>query len=324
MGDPAGIGPEVILKAFQKNEDLPFRAVVVGDAAFLREADARFATGISIRSIPTVKEALFQPGTLDVIDLANVPASLPRGQASAAGGQASVEYIRKAVDLVMRREADAITTAPINKESLHLAGHLYPGHTELLAELTGGHDVALMLAGNKLRVVLVTTHVPLNEVKSLITCERVSRIIRITHRWLIQHVTETPRIALAGLNPHCGDGGIFGTEETTAILPALEEVRREGIQAEGPFSADALFPRARFGGYDAVLAMYHDQGMIPIKMESLGSAVNITLGLPLIRTSPDHGTAYDIAWQGIASPDSMKGALYMAARLLKPSLSPHS
>jgi 4-hydroxythreonine-4-phosphate dehydrogenase len=231
-----------------------------------------------------------------------------------------VEYIRKAVELAMAHQVEAITTAPINKESIHLAGFPYPGHTEMLADFTGGNDVALMLAGKKLRVVLATTHVPLHAVRELITIERVAKILRLTHQWLSQYVTEAPKIAVTGLNPHCGDGGIFGDEEKTAILPAIEQLQQEGIDVQGPFSADALFARTPSGEYDAVVTMYHDQGMIPVKMESQGNAVNVTLGLPIIRTSVDHGTAFDIAGQGLASPDSLKVSLRFAANMARSAL----
>ena len=321
MGDPAGIGPEIIIKAFW--EGVPsVQAIVIGDADCLRSAAQKFAPTLTIHPVSSIESAQFEPGTLDVLDLANVSPRLPAGQPSAQGGEASVQFIRKAVDLAVDHKVDAVTTAPISKESMHLAGHPYPGHTELLAKLTGSTDSALMLAGGKLRVVLVTTHVPLEKVQPLITQERLIKILKLTHQWLSRHVKASPHIAVTGLNPHCGDGGIFGEEEKIVIIPALEQAREEGIQASGPFSADALFPSARSGEYDAVVAMYHDQGMIPVKMESMGSAVNITLGLPIIRTSVDHGTAYDITGKGIACPQSLKSAIQTAVELSKPKLAP--
>ena len=316
MGDPAGIGPEIVVKAFL-DEDLSrgCRGIVVGDADWLQRTAKKFAPELSVHPVTSVGQARFQPGTLDVLHHHNVPENLAPRQASPAAGKACVEYIRHAVELAMANQVDAITTAPINKESLHLAGYRYPGHTELLAHLTGAPQVALMLAGRKLRVVLVTTHVPLQSVTELITADRVAKIILLTHRWLLENVSSSPRIAVTGLNPHCGDGGIFGDEEKESIVPAIERVSREGIRASGPFSADSLFARTASGEYDAVVAMYHDQGMIPVKMESTGTAVNITLGLPIIRTSVDHGTAYDIAGDGIASPESLKIAIQAAAAL---------
>lgn len=319
MGDPAGIGPEVIVKTFQDPglSQAECRLVVVGDATWLRTAAACFAPGLLVHPIDRVEDARSKANVLEVIDLHNVPENLPLRQPSAAGGKAAVQYIRAAVDLAVQGRVNAITTAPINKEGLHLAGHFYPGHTELLAEYTGVTDFALMMEGRKLRVVLATTHVSLNNVGEHLTQESIAKIIRLTHRWLSQHVVETPKIALAGLNPHCGDGGIFGKEETETIIPAIQQTLSEGILVEGPFPADSLFPRAKSGEYDAIIAMYHDQGMIPVKMESLGHAVNITLGLPIIRTSVDHGTAYDIAGKGVASAQSLVEAIKTASQLAK-------
>lgn len=318
MGDPAGIGPEIIVKAFK--EKLSFcQPIVIGSARFIESTARQMETPIAVHAIASPDEARFQPDVLDVLDLDNVSPDLIRGQASAEGGKASVQYIETAVKLALSHQVSAITTAPINKESIHKAGFFYPGHTELLAKLTGAKEVALMLAGKNLRVVLTTTHLPINQVSEQITVDRVLTTIRLTHQWLQRHVTLTPKIAVTGLNPHCGDGGIFGGEEKTAIVPALQAARKEDIQVEGPFSADALFIRKQFDGYDAVIAMYHDQGMIPIKMDSAGTAVNITLGLPILRTSVDHGTAYDIVGTGTASPESLKIALRKAAELSQAS-----
>ncbi len=323
MGDPAGVGPEIILKAFlDASLSEVCRAVVIGDRDFLARIASSLAPGLTLRSVAAANDPQPRSGTLDVIDLKNVSPSLIRGQASAEGGQASVACIEKAVRLALNHDVDAITTAPINKESLHLAGHRYPGHTELLAALTDSNESALMLAGPTLRVVLVTTHTALAAVPALLDVERVATTLRLTHRWLKTHVTGQPEIAVTGLNPHCGDGGIFGDEETQTILPALEAVRKEGIRAHGPYSADSLFAREPGKLYDAVVAMYHDQGMIPVKMDSKGRAVNITLGLPIIRTSVDHGTAYDIAGTGSASPESLKSAIREAARLCRSAALP--
>lgn len=320
MGDPAGVGPEIIIKAFQDGNLFSLcQGIVIGDARFLESIARQMGVPLTIHSIAAPDQARFEPGTLDVLDLKNVPTDLQREKATAEGGKASVEFIRHAVKLAMNHQVDAITTAPINKESIHKAGFHYPGHTELLADETKSPNVALMLAGDNLRVVLATTHLPLHAVASQVTQERVLTTIRLTHQWLKQYVTETPSIAVTGLNPHCGDGGIFGDEETTAILPALAVAKKEGIKVEGPFSADSLFIRNQYEPYDAVIAMYHDQGMIPIKMDSKGTAVNITLGLPILRTSVDHGTAYDIAGTGTACPESLKIAVKAAIALSKPT-----
>ncbi len=322
MGDPSGIGPEVIVKAFQ-DETLPLqsRAVVIGDARLLQETAKKYAPEILIHTINKPEEGCYQTCTIDVIDLKNVPENIPVGKPSAEAGRASYEAIKAAVDLALRDEVSAITTAPINKKSLHLAGYPFPGHTELLAHLTGSKQSVLMMAGKSLRVVLVTTHVPLGQVQPLITEERVLNTIRLTHEWLNRHVTDVPNIAVTGLNPHCGDGGIFGNEESDFILPALKTVQTEGIQASGPFSADALFGRPDAQKYDAVVCMYHDQGMIPVKMDSAGQGVNITLGLPILRTSVDHGTAFDIAGRDRACPENLKMALRTATRLSQSTLS---
>jgi 4-hydroxythreonine-4-phosphate dehydrogenase len=322
LGDPAGIGPEVVVKSFL-DDMLPLQArvVVIGDACLLQETAKKYASEILVHKIDKPDEGWYQARTIDIINLNNVPENISIGKPSAQAGQASYEAIKKAVDLALRDEVSAITTAPINKESLHLAGHPFPGHTELLAHLTNSKKSVLMMAGNTMRVVLVTTHVPLDQVKPLITKERILDTIYLTHEWLTRHVTDVPSIAVTGLNPHCGDGGIFGQEESDFILPALNTAQIEGIQASGPFSADALFGRPDSNKYDAVICMYHDQGMIPVKMDSAGQGVNITLGLPILRTSVDHGTAFDIAGRDKANPENLKMALRTAARLSQSTLS---
>ena len=319
MGDPSGIGPEVIVKALAAPPEV-CRTVVIGDAAWLQQHASQWAPQLSIRPIKDLSEARHEPGVLEVLDLHNVPENLHIGRATSEGGQAAVEYIRKAADLAMKQDVRAITTAPINKEAMHLAGFKYPGHTEMLADFTGTPEVALMLASGSLRVVLTTTHVPLSEVRNLLTRDRILKTIRLTHQWLTQMGIEHPSIAVTGLNPHSGDGGIFGDEETETIAPAIEAAQNQNIDVRGPFSADALFGRIHEASYDAVITMYHDQGMIPIKMASMDRAVNITLGLPIIRTSVDHGTAFDIAGQGVAKPDSLLEALKVAATLAQSSL----
>ena len=316
MGDPAGVGPEIILKAFQTGivEGL-CRVLVVGDANLLSSIASQLSLNSPLNSISQIEEAKFEQGALDVLDLKNVSNDLEKGKASHEGGKASLEYIRVATKLVMDGKAHAVATGPINKKGIRLAGYLYPGHTEFLAELTGSKDFALMMVGEKLRVVLATLHVSLQEVSGLLNKSLVEKTIRLTHDWLVRHIKSNPKIAVTGLNPHCGDSEIFGQEESLVIDPVIEYMRNEGIDVEGPFPADSLFVPKRHSKYDAVVAMYHDQGLIPVKMESQGCAVNLTLGLPIIRTSVDHGTAYDIAGKGIASPDSMIAALRTAAKL---------
>jgi 4-phospho-D-threonate 3-dehydrogenase / 4-phospho-D-erythronate 3-dehydrogenase len=320
LGDPAGIGPEIIVKAFQ-DEPLPIdnQILVIGDAELLKKTAKQIAPKIRIHPVTSPQEGWYKTCTIDVIDLNNVPVALPMGKPSTEGGKASYEAIHKAVELALKDEVAAITTAPINKQSLHMAGHTFPGHTELLGHLTDSKNPSLMMEGNSLRVVLVTTHLALDQVKSQITEEKVLQSIRQTNAWLQKHVKEIPSIAVVGLNPHCGDGGIFGQEETELILPAIKTAQQEGIQASGPYPADALFQRAASEKYDAVICMYHDQGMIPVKMNGMG--VNITMGLPILRTSVDHGTAYDIVGCNKASAENLKLALKTASRLSQSTLS---
>jgi len=320
QGDPAGIGPEIIVKAFQDGAlSKETKVLVIGDLQILKKKTKQIAPEIQVHSVNSPREGLYQPGTIDIIDLNNVSENLRMGQASLEGGKASYEAINKAVTLALKDEVDAITTCPINKKSLHLAGHLFPGHTELLGQLTNSKEPTLMMESNSMRVVLVTTHLPLDQVKSQISKEKVLQTIRTTHDWLKKYVTEIPRVSVVGLNPHCGDGGIFGKEETEFILPALKLAQKEGIQVSGPYPADALFARGVSDKYDAVICMYHDQGMIPVKMNGMG--VNITLGLPILRTSVDHGTAYDIVGENKASADNLKLALKTAGRLSQSTLS---
>ena len=320
QGDPAGIGPEIIVKAFQDGAlSTETKVLVIGDLQILKKKTKQIAPEIQVHSVNSPREGLYQPGTIDIIDLNNVSENLRMGQASSEGGKASYEAINKAVTLALKDEVDAITTCPINKKSLHLAGHLFPGHTELLGQLTNSKEPTLMMESNSMRVVLVTTHLPLDQVKSQISKEKVLQTIRTTHDWLKKYVTEIPRVSVVGLNPHCGDGGIFGKEETEFILPALKLAQKEGIQVSGPYPADALFARGVSDKYDAVICMYHDQGMIPVKMNGMG--VNITLGLPILRTSVDHGTAYDIVGENKASADNLKLALKTAGRLSQSTLS---
>ena len=320
LGDPAGIGPEIIVKAFQ-DELLPIdnQILVIGDAKLLKKTAKQIAPKIIIHPVTSPKEGWYQTCTIDVIDLNNVPEALPMGKPSIEGGKASYEAIQKAVELALKDEVTAITTAPINKQSLHMAGYTFPGHTELLGHLTDSKNPSLMMEGDSLRVVLVTTHLPLDQVKSQITEEKVLQSIRQTNAWLQKHVTDIPSIAVVGLNPHCGDGGIFGQEETDFILPAIKTAQQEGIKASGPYPADALFQRTASEKFDAVVCMYHDQGMIPVKMNGMG--VNITMGLPILRTSVDHGTAYDIVGRNKASAENLKLALKTAGRLSQSTLS---
>jgi len=302
-GDPAGIGPEVLLRALAQR---PCEAVVVGDAARLREAAERLG-------VPPPAEVLSPPGVEVRAEL------LFAGRVSAEGGRSAAAAVRAAADLVASGEAAALVTAPLNKESLALAGERHPGHTELLAEHFDAPGTRMMLQGGGLRVVLVTTHVALREVPRLLTIEGIRETAVSAAAGLRQLGIARPRLALAALNPHAGDGGRFGNEETRLLKPAVAQARLAGVELEGPFPADTLFaqaarPESRF---DAVVALYHDQGLIPVKLASFGQATNVTLGLPIVRTSPDHGTAFDIVGKGQAKPESFLVALEVARELAR-------
>lgn len=299
MGDPAGIGPEIILKALKSDRiDGLCHPVIIGSAKVLRRAGAK---NLSLVDCTPVDMRRIRPGRI-----------------SPEAGQAAFASIATATNLALVGQLSAVVTAPICKRSLHLAGYYYPGHTELLAELTSTLRFAMMLTAGKLRVVMVTTHLPLAQVGDHINRSRVTNTIVLAHRALQDLFgIRRPRLAVCALNPHAGEGGVFGNDEKKVIVPAIEKAIQQGIQAQGPFPADTLFAPAMRRSFDAIVAMYHDQGLIPIKMAGFGKAVNITLGLPIIRTSPDHGTAFEIAGRGEADPSSMVRAIEMAVRLAR-------
>lgn len=317
MGDPCGIGPEIIVKALQSpeiaNSSVPF---IIGDQLAMERALAVCGSSLMIQDIAQPEEALTAPqGTIPLLALSHLlEADMTYGKPTAASGDAVYRYICAAARFCLDGRAGAMATAPINKEAMHRAGHAYPGHTELLAALSGTSDFVMMLAGPVLRVSLVTIHEALRAVPGLITRERVLTTIRVTAEG-VRRLTgiERPLLAVLALNPHCGEGGAFGNEEREIIEPAVTAAQAEGINACGPLSADTLFHFAQQGKYDAVVAMYHDQGLIPLKMLHFDDGVNITLGLPIIRTSVDHGTAYGLAGTGTASEQSMLAAIRMAA-----------
>lgn len=327
MGDPAGVGPEVTAKALAREEVWACcRPLVVGDARVMTKAVALVDAPLDLRAIAAAGDARFDSAAPDVLDLDNVDLDvLEVGRVSAAAGRASVDYIEKAVELAQAGQADGIATGPINKAALKAAGVPFIGHTELLAALTGEERVTTMLAttGRRaepveaLRVVHVTRHVPLAEVAKHITKARVLETIRLTDVGLRQMGIPAPRLAAAALNPHGGDDGLMGREEIEAIGPAVEAAQAEGIDVHGPIPADSVFFRAIRGEFDAVIAMYHDQGHIPIKTHGFERSVTVTLGLPIVRTSVDHGTAFDIAWQGVAHEESMVEAICLAAQLAR-------
>lgn len=313
MGDPSGVGPEVIVKALADPAVTSVcRPLVLGDASAMERALS--VTGVSLaleltEGLPpqeTARKIFLRP--LSSLE----PTDMEYGGPSSEAGDAMFRYIAEAVRLCLSGEAEAMVTAPISKVSLNRGGHRYPGHTELVADLTGCRDYVMMLAGDRLRVTLVTIHEPLSDVPGLITMERVLATIRSTHRGLHTYFRENPRLAVLALNPHCGERGLFGDEERRVIAPAVELARKEGIDAHGPLSADMLFHFAARGDYDGVVCMYHDQGLIPLKLLHFDDGVNVTLGLPIIRTSVDHGTAYDLVGTGKASELSMIAAVRMA------------
>ncbi|MGW3625038.1 4-hydroxythreonine-4-phosphate dehydrogenase PdxA [Streptomyces sp. NPDC000880] len=317
MGDAAGVGPEVVVKALAgAAASLPFLPFVVGDAARLRRAAELTGVGLRVNTVASPEEAAYQPGTVDCLDLANIPEDLPFGKLSPVAGEGAYRYIEAATRLATEGRVDAICTAPLNKEALHAAGHKYPGHTELLAHLTGTPEVSMLLSAPKLRVIHVTTHIGLVDAVAKIEPGLVERTIRRGYKTLVATGIAAPRIAVCGINPHAGENGLFGQgEEEAKVVPAIEKLRAEGIDAQGPLPADTVFFRAVRGDFDLVVAMYHDQGHGPVKVLGLDAGVNITVGLPVIRTSVDHGTAFDIAGTGRADEASMVEALRQAVEL---------
>jgi len=315
LGDPSGIGAEVTAASLaSRGMKQRVRPLVFGDeAVWVRACMSR---GVDDR-LPRIDPGDPPPAAGALVRVSRLKAADRRpGKPTHEGALAQAAYLDAAIEAVRGGAAQALCTAPITKAALHEAGLPYPGHTELLAERFGVDRVVMMLAGPVLRVVVATTHVALKDVSGLLTSGGIEQTISITDRALRrQFGVRRPRIAVCGLNPHAGEGGLFGDEEDRIIAPAIERARAAGIRAEGPFPADGLFPRAARGGWDAVVAMYHDQGLIPLKTVHLESAVNVTLGLPVPRTSPDHGVAYDIAGKGKADPTSMIEALRLAARL---------
>jgi len=330
MGDPAGIGPEIAAKALaDPGVRQAARALVIGDARAMTEAARLSGVTLAVRPLQRVADAAWRPDTIEVFDLANVdPATFAHGRVSAMCGRAAYEYIERAVKLALADEIDAIVTGPINKEALAAAGVRHAGHTEILADLTGSRAYAMLLMGRELRVIHVTTHVALRRVPELVTRERVLRTIRLGHEAMRRLGIAAPRLAVCGLNPHAGESGLFGDEEQVAIGPAIADARTNGIDATGPWPADTIMSRARGGEFDCVVAMYHDQGHTPVK--TLGfryddatkawtgmSGVNVTVGLPILRVSVDHGTAFDRAGKGTANPESMVEAILVAAEMAR-------
>lgn len=317
MGDGAGVGPEVVVAAvLDPQSNAECRPVVIGDALRLHQAADILGIEADIQTIDNVEDAVFTPGRVNVIDLALLPEDLPWGQLSPVAGHAAYEYIRVASELAMAGTVQAICTAPLNKEALHAAGHIFPGHTELLAQLTGTEEVSMMLSTPKIRVIHVTTHIGLMDAIRKINPDLVERTIRRGHEALIRAGIPNPKIGVCAINPHAGENGLFGQgEEAEKIEPGVKAAQADGIDVTGPLPADTLFFLAGRGDYDLVVAMYHDQGHGPVKVLGIEAGVNITVGLPVIRTSVDHGTAFDIAGKAIADSRSMVEALHQAAEM---------
>jgi 4-hydroxythreonine-4-phosphate dehydrogenase len=317
MGDPGGVGPEIIARALSSPDiRKSCNPVIIGDTLIMAKALRFLRNPRKLREITSPEESEKSGKLIYIINVNTmIPQALPQKKPTAAGGNACVSYIRKAVELMMHKQVDGMVTAPISKEALKMAGFAWPGHTEMLAELTHTRQYAMMLIGGPLRVILVTIHTALKNVPELITRQGILRAIHLAKKACDMLKIRTPRIAVAGLNPHAGEAGIFGEEEITKIVPAIRQANRKGIPVSGPYPPDTVFHKAYQGDIDIVVCMYHDQGLIPLKMIAFDKGVNVTVGLPFVRTSPDHGTAYDIAWKGRANPSSMIEAIKLAAKL---------
>ena len=316
MGDPVGIGPEILVKALN---DFTLYAlckpVIIGDSHIIKQALKLLNFCNAINIIDDPKKGKYQFNTLDIIDISNIDMECSHLlQPTIETGTAMQDYIIKGIDLALNNSISGLVTCPITKTALKLAGSQFHGHTELLAHRTKTKDYAMMLAGRNLKVVLVTIHIPLSRVSVSITMENIIKKIKLTHTSLKERFNiKAPKIAVAGLNPHAGEASMFGQEEEDIIAPAVRLAKKQGLNAFGPLPPDTVFYQAVNGKYDAVICMYHDQGLIAFKLIHFKDGVNTTLGLPIIRTSVDHGTAYDIAWQGIADPSSLTEAIKMAA-----------
>lgn len=317
IGDPAGVGPEVTVKGvIEEAANGRLISVVVGDARVVEKAAREWTPNWAINSIDKPLDATTAPNTINVLDIANCdPAKFEVGEIAAYTGNAAYEYVVRAAELCLAGDADGIVTAPLNKQAMVMAGHDYDGHTGLLAHLCGVDTQYMILGSPKLRVIHLTTHLSLVDALKRVKTDRIVKCGRAANDHAKQLGFANPRIAVCGVNPHSGDGGLFGVEEAEEIAPAIEILRSEGIDAQGPVSPDSAYRLAHEGAYDIVVAMYHDQGHIPMKLAAFSEGVNVTVGLPIIRTSVDHGTAFDIAWQGKADHRNMVAAIDYAYRL---------
>lgn len=316
IGDFNGVGPEVIIKTLRRGDLQNFTPVVIGCASIIDEYLALLKTDLSYHvaaSPDQIKES-----EVNILQIADEPVEVKPGKLTPVAGKLAMEAVEKGIELCQTQQADALVTAPISKEAIHKAGYQVPGHTEFLAEKTGSADFMMMLVSGSLRVGLATVHVPLMQVPSLLNEEEIIRYLHIMNRSLHTDfgITE-PEIAILGLNPHAGDGGVIGSEETEYITPAIQKMQFDGLNVKGPFPADSFFGSGRYKAFDGILAMYHDQGLIPFKTLSFGKGVNFTAGLPIIRTSPDHGTAFSIAGKGKADEGSFSSAFTLAKEMAR-------
>ncbi|KGQ58547.1 4-hydroxythreonine-4-phosphate dehydrogenase PdxA [Gallibacterium anatis] len=317
MGDAAGIGAEIIVKSLADKHLYEIaQPIVIGDKKMMQRALDLLQSPLKINVVTNLDNLNAKYGTIDLVDLDNVPADLPYSQVDPRAGKAAYEYVEKAVQYAMANKIQAVVTAPLNKEALHAGGKMFPGHTEILAQLSGTKDYSMMLVSEKLRVIHVTTHVQLRKACDLVKKERVLTVIKLADENAKMLGFKQPRVAVAGLNPHSGENGMFGDEDSKEIVPAVEAAKQLGINASGPIPPDTVFHRAaNLNEFDIVVVMYHDQGHIPIKLLGFDTGVNVTVGLPFIRTSVDHGTAFPIAGKGIADSKSMTESLYLAAQM---------
>lgn len=317
IGDATGSGPEIMVKALAVREVYSrCRPLVIGDLGIMKRAAGIVKSSLQCRAVTDLAEAGREYGFIDILDMKNLPIDLPFATIDGRAGKAAYEYVEKAVHLAMSNEIDGIVTGPLHKEALNKGGYHFPGHTEILAHLSGTKDYAMMLTGENLRVIHVSTHVSLRKACDLVKKERVLKVIHLADEALQMMGIEKPRIAVAGLNPHSGEGGLFGDEDIKEIVPAVTRAKQEGLDVLGPVAPDTVFYRAAVKKhFDIVVVMYHDQGHIPLKVLGFEAGVNTTVGLPFIRTSVDHGTAFGKAGKGTADERSMLEAIYLGAQM---------
>ena len=330
MGDPAGIGPEICVRSLAHKDTYTLcKPIIIGDAKIIQLAVdlLKLDQPLTVNAVTDVKDAKFEHGTIDVYDLDLIDMSTFKfGEVQVQCGNAAFQYVRKAIDLAMANEVDGTCTAPLNKEAIHLAGHNYDGHTEIYATFTGTKKYAMLLADGPMRVIHVSTHVSLREACDRCKKDRIIEVYELIDDACRQFGIDNPHIAIAGLNPHCSENGLFGWEEAKEIIPAVEELKARGFNVEGPVPPDSVFAKAKSGKYDGVVAQYHDQGHIPLKVVGFNwdaatgkmlpqKGVNITLGLPIIRVSVDHGTAFDVAGKGVAAEDALISSIEYAAKM---------